>query len=73
MQPFMSLISYVAYAAVFVTGGLLLNAQVAGFTYGTITAFMIYINLFQSPLSQIAQALNQSGITCLLRQFNVFQ
>lgn len=59
MQPFMSLISYVAYAAVFVTGGLLLNAQVAGFTYGTITAFMIYINLFQSPLSQIAQALNQ--------------
>lgn len=59
MQPFMSFISYVAYAAVFVTGGLLLNAKVDGFTFGTITAFMVYINLFQSPLSQIAQAMNQ--------------
>lgn len=62
MQPFMSFISYVAYAAVFVAGGLLLNAKADGFTYGTITAFMVYINLFQSPLSQIAQAMNQLQI-----------
>lgn len=61
MQPFMSLISYVAYAAVFITGGLLI-AQNNGFQFGTITAFMVYVNLFQSPLSMIAQAMNQLQI-----------
>ncbi len=30
----------------------------AGITMGTITAFLVYVNLFQSPLSQIAQGLN---------------
>lgn len=59
MMPIMNLISYLAYAAVFICGGLLLNAKVSGFTYGTITAFMIYVNLFQNPMSQIAQAMNQ--------------
>lgn len=58
IQPIMSFISYLAYAAVFITGGLLLNADI-GFEYGTIAAFMVYIQLFQSPLSMIAQATNQ--------------
>lgn len=57
MQPMMSFISYFAYAAVCLTGGLLLANQ-AGITFGTITAFMVYVNLFQSPLSQIAQSMN---------------
>lgn len=57
MQPMMNFISYAAYVAVLVVGGLLLNAN-AGITIGTITAFLIYVNLFQSPLSQIAQAVN---------------
>ncbi len=57
MQPIMTLISYLAYAAVFIVGGLLMaNGNII--TYGTITAFMIYVNLFQSPLSQIAQSMN---------------
>ena len=57
MQPIMSFISYFAYAAVFIVGGLLMaNGNII--TYGTITAFMIYVNLFQSPLSQIAQSMN---------------
>ena len=58
MMPLMSLISYLAYAAVFIVGGLLLADGHQGVTYGTISAFTIYINLFQSPLSQIAQAMN---------------
>lgn len=58
MMPFMSFISYIAYAAVFITGGLLI-AQNNGFEFGTITAFMVYVQLFQSPLSMIAQAMNQ--------------
>ena len=56
-QPLMNFISYFAYAAVFLVGGLLMNANV-GITFGTITAFMVYVSLFQSPLSQIAQAMN---------------
>lgn len=58
MQPVMNFMSYVAYAAVCVTGGLLLSSNVAGITMGTITAFLMYVNLFQSPLTQIAQAMN---------------
>lgn len=57
MQPMMSFISYFAYAAVCLVGGLLMtNGNIISF--GTITAFLVYVNLFQSPLSQIAQAMN---------------
>ncbi len=58
MQPLMSFIAYFAYAAVCLTGGLLLAAGRPGISFGTITAFLVYINLFQSPLSQIAQSMN---------------
>lgn len=56
MQPAMNFVSYFAYAAVCVVGGLLLNDKAISF--GTISAFLIYINLFQSPMSQLAQAMN---------------
>lgn len=56
MQPVSSFVSYFAYAAVCVVGGLLLNEGIV--TFGTITAFLVYVNLFQSPMSQIAQAMN---------------
>ena len=56
MQPLTSFVSYFAYAAVCVVGGLLLsNGKI---TFGTITAFLVYVNLFQSPMSQMAQAMN---------------
>ena len=58
MQPLMSLISYISYAGVCLVGGLLLANGRAGMTFGTITAFMVYVNLFQNPLSQVAQAMN---------------
>ncbi len=56
MQPLTSFVSYFAYAAVCVVGGLLLSS--GKITFGTITAFLVYVNLFQSPMSQIAQAMN---------------
>ena len=56
MQPAMNFISYFAYAAVCVVGGLLIADGTKGVTFGTITAFMVYINLFQSPMSQLSQA-----------------
>ncbi len=58
MQPLMSFLSYLSYAAVCIAGGLLMNAKAPGVTMGTIAAFLMYVNLYQSPLSQIAQAMN---------------
>ena len=58
MQPVMSFMSYFGYAAVCVAGGLLINSTSSGITMGTITAFLMYVNLFQSPLTQIAQGMN---------------
>lgn len=57
MQPAMTFISYFAYASVCVVGGLLMNNG-STVTFGTITAFLVYVNLFQSPMSQLAQAMN---------------
>ncbi len=58
MQPMMNFVSYVAYAAVCLVGGLLVAKGDVGVTFGTISAFMIYVNLFQRPLSDIAQSMN---------------
>ncbi len=57
MQPLMNFVSYFAYAAVCVVGGLLMNRG-GIVSFGTITAFLVYVNLFQSPMSQLAQAMN---------------
>lgn len=55
MQPIMIFIGNFGYVAVCVVGALLvMNNQT---TFGVIVAFMIYIRLFTSPLSRIAQAL----------------
>ena len=58
MQPAMNFISYFAYAAVCVVAGILITNAGSGVTFGTLSAFLVYVNLFQSPLSQIAQAAN---------------
>ena len=58
MQPAMNFISYFAYAAVCVVAGIMISDSASGVTFGTLSAFLVYVNLFQSPLSQIAQAAN---------------
>lgn len=59
MQPLMTFISYFAYIAVLVVGGLLMaNSADSGVDYGTISAFLVYVRLFQQPMAQIAQAMN---------------
>ncbi len=58
MGPVNSFISYLAYAAVCIAGGLLLGNGLLGVTFGTITEFLVYANLFQSPLSQLGQSFN---------------
>lgn len=53
MGPLMGFIGNFGYVSVCVTGAILvLNNHI---TFGVIVAFMIYIRLFTSPLSQIAQ------------------
>ena len=57
MQPIMSFIGNFGYVAVCIVGALLtMNGYIS---FGVIVAFISYVRLFTSPLSQIAQAMNQ--------------
>lgn len=55
MQPLMNFIGNFGYVVVCVVGALLVMKDIT--TIGTIAAFMMYIRLFTSPLSQIAQSM----------------
>ena len=55
MMPVMNFVGNLGYVTVCVVGALLaLNGNI---TFGVIVAFVVYVRLFTSPLSQIAQAL----------------
>ena len=54
MMPLMGFIGNFAYVAVCVVGAVL--AMNGTITFGVIVAFMMYVRLFTSPLSQLAQA-----------------
>ena len=56
MMPMMGFIGNFGYVAVCIVGALLTMNNVISF--GVIVAFMSYVRLFTSPLSQIAQGLN---------------
>lgn len=57
MQPLMNVIGNLGYVAVCVLGAaLVLDGQIS---FGVITAFIIYVRLFTSPLSTIAQGMTQ--------------
>jgi ATP-binding cassette subfamily B protein len=55
MQPLMGFIGNFGYVAVCIVGALLTMNDVISF--GVIVAFITYVRLFSSPLSQIAQAM----------------
>lgn len=57
MQPMMGFIGNFSYVAVCIVGAVL--TLKGNTTFGTIIAFMIYVRLFTSPLSQIAQSMTQ--------------
>ena len=69
MQPLMGFIGNFGYVAVCVVGAAL--AMNGAITFGVITAFMIYVRQFQSPVQQIAQAMTnmQSAAAAAERVF----
>ena len=56
MNPIMNFIGNFGYVAVCVVGAILTMKEIIDF--GVIVAFITYVNLFTSPLSQIAQSMN---------------
>lgn len=55
VEPAMAFVSYITYAAVLITAGLLFaNGGIQDI--GVITGFIVYVSLFQEPLAQIGQA-----------------
>ena len=55
MMPMMGFIGNFGYVAVCIVGALLVSKGII--TFGVIVAFITYVRLFTSPLSQIAQAM----------------
>lgn len=73
MQPLMSFIGNFGYLAVCVVGAILaINGHI---TFGVIVAFMIYVRLFTSPLTQIAQGVTsmQSTVAASERVFEFLE
>ena len=56
-HPLTTFVSKLGYVAICVVGGILMARGMA--TLGALAAFLIYINLFQSPLSQLGQVAAQ--------------
>lgn len=74
IEPAMSFVSFLTYAAVLVTAGLLFaNGSISDM--GVITGFIIYVSLFQEPLAQIGQASStiQLGNAACNRVFNFLE
>ena len=72
MMPLMSFIGNFGYVAVCIVGALLASKGLIEF--GTIVAFILYVRLFISPLSEIAQAMTslQSTAAASERVFDFF-
>ena len=55
MHPMMAFVGNLGYVAVCLVGAILTMNELT--TFGSIVAFIVYVRLFTSPLSQIAQAM----------------
>ena len=73
MQPIMMFIGNLGYVAVCIVGALLTMNNII--TFGVIVAFITYVRLFTSPLSQIAQAMTmvQSAAAASERVFEFLE
>ena len=74
IEPAMSFVSYITYAAVLIVAGLLFaNGSIQDI--GVITGFIVYVSLFQEPLAQIGQAAStiQLGTAACNRVFTFLE
>lgn len=71
MQPVMNVIGNISYVAVCVFGSIFaLNGSIE---FGVIVAFILYVRLFTSPLTQIAQGLtNMQSVSAAAKRFFKF-
>lgn len=73
MQPLMNLVGNLGYVAVCIVGAILcINGSIS---FGVITAFLIYVRLFESPLRQISQSMTnmQSAAAATERVFEFME
>lgn len=73
MQPVMNFVGNLGYVAVCVVGAVLvINGSIS---FGVITAFLIYVRLFEQPLKQIAQGMTnmQSAAAATERVFEFLE
>lgn len=61
MQPVMNFVGNLGYVAVCVVGAMLVMS--GNISFGVITAFLIYVRLFEQPLKQIAQGMTNMQST----------
>ncbi len=75
IEPAMQFVSYLTYAAVLITAGLLIAKDPVKFDMGIITGFIVYVSLFQEPLAQIGQASStiQLGTAACNRVFDFLE
>jgi len=73
MQPLMGFIGNLGYVAVCIVGSIMVTK--GSISFGVIVAFMIYVKLFTSPLSQIAQSITslQSTLAASERVFDLLE
>ena len=73
MQPLMNVIGNISYVAVCVVGSLL--AMNGTIEFGVIVSFILYVRLFTSPLTQIAQGMTnlQTAAASAHRIFNFLE
>ncbi len=68
MQPLMNVIGNLGYVAVCVIGAaLVMDGQI---TFGVITAFIMFVRLFTSPLSTLAQGMTQMQTAAAARELS---
>ncbi len=74
VEPAMSFVSYLTYAAVLIVAGILF-AKGSIPDMGVITGFLVYVALFQEPLAQIGQASStiQLGLAACNRVFTFLE
>ncbi len=74
LEPATAFISYLTYASVLIVGGLLFAKGTIP-DIGTITGFLVYVTLFQGPLSELGQTSStiQLGTAACNRVFNFLE